>query len=229
MLCSLDLMLQRSYQRECLNMGIALSDQPKAPPVNISFITLTIASLENMDLNQAYKLLLAPWLRYMKRKQGLTEYVWKAEYQRRGQVHYHIATPKYIDWKVVRWQWNKLQRKHRMLDKFALKFGHFNPNSTDIHAMYEVDDALSYMAKEMGKKVQNQKKGRGKVWDCNQGLKGGRYTCLLGEENEERLDEIMQFDFGRKVECDHCVVLKTPNPTAVLTKRQKAEYNMHLR
>lgn len=228
LMSSLDLMLQRSYQKVANMSNLSQADFEDRPEIFMNFITLTIASQTNMEVRECYDKLLKPFLRYMKRKEGMDEYVWKAEYQKRGQVHYHLATNIYIDWQKIRWYWNKLQRKERLLDKFAKKFGHFNPNSTDIHTMRKVTDALAYMSKEMCKDVQNTKVTKGKVWDCSNNLKGGRFNSELKEVNEWNLDDAIQNGFGRKIEGDRFVIVKMANPTGILTNLQEAEYVRHL-
>lgn len=195
----------------------------------MNFVTLTIAQKQNLSVSECYKKLLSKWLRYMKSKQGMTDYVWKAEYQKRGQVHYHVAVDKFIDWRVVRWKWNQLQRRERMLDDFAKKYGHFNPNSTDIHAMKSVVNCLDYIAKEMCKDIQNQKVTKGKVWDCSESLKRGRFSDELRQENMNLLDDALQHGFATEVKAENCVVVKLREPLKVLTENQRSQYFSHIK
>lgn len=222
LMCALDILVQRASHR---------ANQSSVPEPNrkmiMNFVTLTIAETQNLTVSESYQRLLRPWLRYMKQKAGMKDYVWKAEYQKRGQVHYHLATDVYLDWKVVRWKWNQLQRKEKMLDKFALKYGHFNPNGTDVHPMRSVNDCLSYIAKEMCKDTQNQKKTKGKVWDCSENLKIGRYSTELTESNEALIDDAIQHGFADPIESENCIVIKTPVPLRVLTETQRIEYAKH--
>lgn len=210
-------------------MKAAAAAKPdEKPKIAINFTTLTIASQKNLQVKEAYDNLLRPWLRYMKDKEGLRNYVWKAEYQKRGQVHYHIANDVYLDWKVVRWKWNQLQYRARLLDEFALKHGHFNPNSTDIHPAKNVHDALEYMAKEMCKDNQNQIKTKGKVWDCSENLKEGRFSCAMNEENEMMIDDAVQMGFAKKIESENCIIIKTNDPLKMLSNGQSALYRNYI-
>lgn len=223
-MCALDLLVQRSPKQRIWNPVTNTHHDFK-----MNFITLTIAHNRNLEMQEAYKKLLAPWLRYMRSKMGMTDYVWKGEYQKRGQVHYHLATNCYIPWSSVRWQWNTVQRRAGLLNEFARKYKHFNPPSTDIHSMVKVDDCLSYISKEMCKGMQNKIQTKGKIWDCNLELKRGRYSDMLTTDMEMLLDDALQHGFAEKIESDHCIILKTKNPLLFLNDRQKKDYFNHVK
>lgn len=233
---ALDNMIQKSVARFATAAAIdpaaaaaaAESDDPaQQPKMFMNFVTLTIASQKNLQVKESYDLLLAPWLRYSKNKMGMSDYVWKAEYQQRGQVHYHVATNVYMDWKTVRWKWNQLQRQNRLLDDFALRHGHFNPNSTDVHPVRSITAAAEYMAKEMCKDVQNAKTTKGKVWDCSKNLKIGRFNCGLTSENKDLIMEAIQMGEAEIIESDHCSIIKMRQPERVLDQLQLSQYKQH--
>lgn len=223
LMSALDILVQRAEVRA---EAAARADEP--PKMVMNFVTLTLAEQRNLEVKEAYEKLLRPWLRYMKDKAGMKDYVWKAEYQKRGQVHYHLATDIYLDWKTVRWKWNQLQRQERHLDAFALKYGHFNPNGTDVHPMRSVNDCLSYIGKEMCKNMQNQKVTKGKIWDCSESLKKGRYACEMTEENEALIDDALQHGFAEKIELENCIVIRCQTPRKILTEDQLNRYHTHI-
>lgn len=123
-----------------------------------SFITLTVSDTKNITARRAYDELLSHFLDWMTRTAALKTpslktYIWKAELQKRGQIHYHITTPGFIHWKEIRDKWNALQRKAGLLDDYAAAHGHFDPNSTDIHDTRSVKSADRYMIKELTKTI----------------------------------------------------------------------------
>jgi hypothetical protein len=123
-----------------------------------SFITLTVSNSDNITARQGYDLLLSHFLDWMTRTAAKEDptaktYIWKAELQVRGQLHYHITTPAWIHYKEIRAKWNDLQRKAGLLDDYAKQHGHFDPNSTDIHNTRSVKNADRYMIKELGKTI----------------------------------------------------------------------------
>lgn len=220
---ALDLLVQRSPIQRIHNTVTGTDHDFK-----LNFITLTVANQKNMAMQDGHRLLLAPWIRYMRRKQGMKDYVWKGEYQRRGQIHYHVGTNCYIPWPTVRWQWNQNQRRAGLLDDFARKHRHYNPPSTDVHGMRNVQDCLSYIAKEMCKKNQNQITTKGKVWDCNRELKRDRYSDIITTDMEDLIDDAIQHGFAERIDTEHCTIVRTDNPLAFLTQKEKAQYQQHI-
>lgn len=124
-----------------------------------SFITLTIAcNSRNLTALQGYDMLLNHFLDWMTRTAAercpaLKTYIWKAEFQERGQLHYHITTPGYVHYKEIRQVWNRLQREAGLLGEFAAEYGHFDPNGTDIHDVRNVRQMDRYMIKELNKSI----------------------------------------------------------------------------
>jgi hypothetical protein len=123
-----------------------------------TFVTLTVASHKNITARSAYDALLSHFLDWMTRtvaqeNPAAKTYIWKAELQKRGQIHYHITTPAFIHWRDIRRKWNALQREAGLLDDFALEHGHFDPNGTDVHKTQHVKKADRYLIKELGKTI----------------------------------------------------------------------------
>lgn len=117
----------------------------------LSFITLTISAKErHLTASEGHKLLLAPWLLRMKRKAGMTTYIWKAEFQKNGQLHYHITTPSFIHYSLIRDEWNNILSKAGMLSGWCGLDGR-QPNSTDVHAVYKIKNMQAYLTKYIAK------------------------------------------------------------------------------
>jgi hypothetical protein len=155
-----------------------------------SFITLTVSSPENITARQGYDLLLSHFLDWMTRTAAKDDptaktYIWKAELQIRGQLHYHITTPAWIHYKDIRAKWNDLQRRAGLLDDYAKKHGHFDPNSTDIHDTRSVKSADRYMLKELGKTISALQLAA--VAEVNNMVSRGE---LPAEQAEEKIKEI---------------------------------------
>lgn len=121
----------------------------------LTFITLTISSKSNVPTDVAYKELLKPFLEWMRDTKGVKSYIWKLEFQQRGQPHYHITIPDFIDYREVRRKWNQLQRKNGYLDQWAADHNYVNvdPNSTDVHAVRTKESLASYIVKELCKTI----------------------------------------------------------------------------
>lgn len=119
----------------------------------LSFITLTISSSQNITCRQAYDLVLVHFLQWLRRTIKVAAYVWKAELQQRGQIHFHIITPNFIHYKLINAKWNDLQRQAGLLDEYAKKKGHFRAPSTEIKEMRNARKGAAYIAKELAKDI----------------------------------------------------------------------------
>lgn len=146
LLSAVDILIQRNPKREIWNPISNTSHE-----FSINFITLTVASNTNITAREGYDLLLSKWIRYMRDKYDMREYIWKAELQERGQLHYHITSNTFIPWQVIRWKWNKSQKEAGLLNEYAKKHKNFNPNSVDVHTVEKENDILAYVSKEISK------------------------------------------------------------------------------
>jgi hypothetical protein len=150
----------------------------------LTFITLTVSSSQNITARFAYDHLLSGFLQWLRKSKGVKTYIWKAELQRRGQIHYHITLPDFIHYKEIRREWNKLQKAAGLLDAYAKEHGHFDPNSTDVHDVRQVKNLSSYILKELGKSIDAKKLRMKKVVESL--VKAGE---IPGEQFEKFVDE----------------------------------------
>jgi len=82
----------------------------------INFLTLTLSAHHELltDKDIKYKMLNS-FLTQMKQRHGMRSYVWKAELQRNGQLHFHITSDTYLPWESVREVWNRLQAQNGII------------------------------------------------------------------------------------------------------------------
>ena len=226
---AIDILLQKAPSKRIYNPVTY-----KMQPFTINFITLTVSSHRNISINEGYRNLLKPYLRKL-RKSGSISYIWKAEYQKRGQLHYHLTTNSFVHWQDIRNTWNNLQRKGRYLDDYALKYGHFDANSTDVHSVYKIRDIAAYLGKYMSKPVVNHHKTapgtkvkyeKGKIWDCSKDLKLPQYSFVP----DNRIIDEINYQVGngsiKKIELDHCVIFKKKNPASLLSPLESSFYDL---
>lgn len=149
----------------------------------VSFITLTTPDHDlSRDNKFCVKHLLEPFLRDCRRKFGMKSYIWKCELQSNGQVHYHVTTDFIAHHQDIKNEWNKRLRERGMLNDFKDEYDHDDPNSTDIHAVYKVNNLEAYLVKYICKEYQNEVALNGKVWDASKNLKAADYFKLHIDE-----------------------------------------------
>lgn len=135
----------------------------------LNFITLTLASAQIHSDNYVKEHLLKPFLKWLLR-QGAKGYVWKAEKQKNGNIHFHITTNKYIHYMDIRNKWNGIQENHGYINYFFISHGDYDPNSTDVKAVKNEEKALEYMLKYIAKNQKDRVAVEGKDFGYSDNL-----------------------------------------------------------
>lgn len=132
----------------------------------VGFITLTLPSTQRHSDQIIKSQLLNQFLIEAKKKWSMNHYVWKAERQQNGNLHFHILTDVFIPHWELRQCWNRITNKLGYVDEFQRIHKKKNPNSTDIHSLYKVKSVYSYITKYMTK-ADSKNKGKIKASDIN--------------------------------------------------------------
>lgn len=155
----------------------------KVVPHHLSFVTLTIPKSANVESAKwCHKKLLEPFLRIMRRKWRVKSYIWKCELQKNGTPHYHITSDLFTNHVNIRNEWNHLMKKHGLLDDYKKEYGHYNPNSTDVHSVKKINNLEAYIVKYITKSFSDEEKLDAKVWDCSKNLKRANYFRWIVDE-----------------------------------------------
>ena len=118
----------------------------------LNFITLTLPAAQgDIRDKQIKKQCLEPFLLQARRWFKLRSYIWRAERQKNGNLHFHIVTDTFIPYDQLRDLWNLKLNNLKFIDKFEQKHKHKHPNSTDVHALKKVKNLSAYFAKYMAK------------------------------------------------------------------------------
>lgn len=187
-------------------------------PYKLSFITLTIPVVVKSTLQESYINLLYPWLRNTVLNIPNCLYFWRAEYQQRGALHYHVTTNQPIDYRLIRRNWNRILRSNRLLDQYALRFKSYDPNSTDVHMITNANDVENYLAKYVSKSATNIPPNQhGKIWGCSPSLKHTRYFTIEASNHMEiRLMNILARYPHTEYQSEHGIYIKFTRPIAPL-------------
>ena len=90
--------------------------------VKITFVTLTLSAPQMHDDKVIKSKLLNQLFVELKKYYGVQNYVWRAEKQENGSIHFHILTDAFIPHKLLRLMWNRLQTKLGYVQKYHEKF-----------------------------------------------------------------------------------------------------------
>lgn len=88
----------------------------------MNFVTLKLPSEQMHTSDFITKNCLNQLLTEISAKTKMVNYVWRLEYQKNGNLHYHLATDTYIDYYFLRKTWNRILNKYGYVDNFTRKF-----------------------------------------------------------------------------------------------------------
>lgn len=77
----------------------------------LNFITLTLASSQQHPTSQITKECFNQFMTELRERYKIENYVWRLEFQKNSNVHYHIVTDTYTDFHIVQKIWNRCQEK----------------------------------------------------------------------------------------------------------------------
>ena len=135
----------------------------------VNFITMTLPAKQFHTDNEIKKKCLDPFLLELKRYHAMRNYIWRAERQKNGNIHFHILADQYIHYSVLRNRWNRITERLGYITKFEQKNKHRTPNSTDVHSLSRVKNVRAYVAKYVSK-AEKGNPIKGRIWGCSQNL-----------------------------------------------------------
>ena len=77
----------------------------------LAFITLTLSDIQSHDDAFIKNHMLQPFLYWLTRNYKAS-YVWKAETQLNGNIHFHLTIDTFVNWRSIRAKWNSILQKH---------------------------------------------------------------------------------------------------------------------
>lgn len=87
----------------------------------MNFITLTLPCKQRHTTSEINEKCLNQFFTEIKDKFGVRNYVWRLEFQKNGNAHYHIATDTYINFNAMRYIWNRCINKLGYVDDYMNK------------------------------------------------------------------------------------------------------------
>jgi len=105
------------------------------------FLTLTLPSKQVHSTGYITKEYLNQFITEIKQRTNMKNFVWRLEFQKNGNVHYHIVTDTYIDYYLAKKIWNRIINKGGYVDSYSDKF--MNMNLSQYYS-YIVQQATRY-------------------------------------------------------------------------------------
>ncbi|CAM1341495.1 rolling circle replication-associated protein [Tenacibaculum amylolyticum] len=146
----------------------------------VTFVTLTLPT-KQMHSDSEIRRLQTRYIENLQKTYGVKYYVWKAEAQKNGNIHFHLLVDKWIHWTIHRKLWNKQIDKLGYLDAYFEKHGNRNPNTTQVDSLKmdkrkrKLKNITTYVIKYMTKLEFGKRPILGKLWGCSLATKNLDY------------------------------------------------------
>lgn len=98
----------------------------------ITFITLTLPSLQLESDKENKRNLLNRFLIELQRKSNVSNYLWCAEKQLNGNIHYHLLSNSTVDYLVIRNIWNSILDDNNYIENYRQNQIHFHKDGFKI-------------------------------------------------------------------------------------------------
>lgn len=164
----------------------------------LSMITLTLASYQKETDTKNKNYLLNHFLTTMRRSHKLKNYIWRAEKQKNGNIHYHIIVDRFYHYSIIRAIWNNVLSKAGYIDDYYKKHGKKNPNSIDVHALKNIKNVEAYLIKYMSKDENGKNEIEGRNWTCSSSIVQNCKDITLTEKDE--LTDVIEYAVSKCTE-----------------------------
>jgi len=110
----------------------------------VAFITLTLSSKQKHSDQVIKSECLNQFLIEAKKKWNVTHYLWRAESQKNGNIHFHILVDKFCPWSELRDTWNRIQNKLGYVDRYRAEMNLYHKSGFQVRK--ELLKSWSYKA-----------------------------------------------------------------------------------
>lgn len=134
------------------------------------FLTLTLPSKQIESDNEIKRKYLNNFLLQLKRHKKGILYLWVAEKQKNGNIHFHICIDQYVHKDWINEHWNQVLNTGDYIKHFQAKYGKKMPPSAHIEGQKHMKVPIEYLIKYVTKGVQSINL-EGHKWQCSDELK----------------------------------------------------------
>lgn len=148
--------------KKAVNMLSFIADNKSLYPDNkecsikfkLNFVTLQLCASQLHSDEYIKSKMLDPFIKALKYHFGLVNYIWKAEKQDNGNIHFHITTDCYIPWQKVRQLWQHQLSRYGYVERYRLNQIEKHRDGFYYDKSQYVIDKLTKERKQINYKVQ---------------------------------------------------------------------------
>lgn len=130
------------------------------PSFKVVFLTLKLCSKQKHPTSEIITQCFQPFMDIIRKKCGMKNYVYRVEFQKNGNVHFHVVTDTYIDYYVAQKEWNRQLWKLGYIQSYAEKMSKLS------YWQYAERYGKDYNGKSLPKEIvyKRYREGKKKKW-----------------------------------------------------------------
>lgn len=163
------------------------------------FLTLTLSAVQVHPDQEIKSKILKPFMRWLRENQSCTNYIWKAEVQKNGNIHFHVIIDQFVSKDEIRVKWNESQDNLGYHQRYQVKFGDKQAPSTQVEIVENQEQIERYIGKYISKS-QGCRSIEGRVWDASKNVKSLRYFEIERDTTTEKNMQVAVMDKKIKFE-----------------------------
>lgn len=173
------------------------------------FLTLTLSAVQIHSDQEIKSKILKPFMRWLRESRECTNYIWKAEVQKNGNIHFHVIIDQFVDKDEIRTKWNECQDCIGYFDRYKRKFGNKQAPSTQIEVVENQEQIERYIGKYISKS-QGCRTIEGRVWEASKNIKSLRYFEIERDATTEKNLQVAVMEKKIKFESlENCNIYNT--------------------
>lgn len=98
----------------------------------IAFITLTLPSAQIHSDDEIKEQCLNQFLVELRKRHQVKNYLWRAEKQKNGNIHFHILCDRFIPWSEIRDRWNRICNKLGYVERYRNEMKAFHSSGFQV-------------------------------------------------------------------------------------------------
>lgn len=153
-------------------------------------ITLTLPAKQTETDNQVKRRYLNVWLQNLERVHKGINWLWVAESQQNGNIHFHVIVDRYVQFEWIKRSWNRIMGNGDYIERYRMKFGNVSAPSVNVEGQKHMCNPAAYITKYLtGDKYVRDIEGR--KWGCSDKLREiDRWSLVSGDFVEQRVTSL---------------------------------------
>ena len=141
----------------------------KKQATRFTFLTLTLPVNQQHSDQEIKSRCLDNFLEIMRKKYKVFEYVWRAEKQANGSIHFHLILDRYIPKSFADKSWWSSLNLLGYIDAFEKQHGHRRPPTNKIECIKSKKQVMCYVVKYVAK-IDDSPAVNGRLWYTSKSL-----------------------------------------------------------